>query len=61
LTYPAQEFVDFVRARQGKAGELVEAMGSGRISTSVSHNDAKIGNVLLKAGPPAARERTALL
>ena len=25
-------------------------MGSGRIPTTVSHNDAKIGNVLLRAG-----------
>ena len=46
----SQHYVAFVRERSARAGELVDAMRSGRIPTSVSHNDAKIGNVLLKQG-----------
>jgi hypothetical protein len=42
----AQPYVAFVQQRASDAGLLVEAMRSGRIPTSVSHNDAKIGNVL---------------
>jgi aminoglycoside phosphotransferase (APT) family kinase protein len=44
----SQHYVTFVRERSARAGALVDAMRSGRIPTSVSHNDAKIGNVLLK-------------
>jgi hypothetical protein len=36
-------------------GVLVDAMSSGLIPTSVSHNDAKIGNVLFKAGASTPR------
>ena len=44
----AQHYVAFVHERTARAGVLVSAMCSGAIPTSVSHNDAKIGNVLLK-------------
>ena len=46
----SQLYVAFVRQRATRAGELVDAMASGRIPTTASHNDAKIGNVLLRAG-----------
>ena len=44
----AQPYITFVQQRASRAGVLVDAMRSRLIPTRVSHNDAKIGNVLLR-------------
>ena len=41
-----QAEIDFVLAREGEAGRIVEALNSGRIPWRVTHNDTKINNVL---------------
>jgi len=41
-----QDEIDFILARAGEAGVIVEALESGRIPWRVTHNDTKINNVL---------------
>ena len=39
--------IDFAMAREAEAGQIVEALESGRLPWRVTHNDTKLNNILL--------------